>query len=299
MKTSGKSKRLKLNDIVRFFILNQDTLWLQVPAAISYSNSPLSSHAISKKVNIILFIADHSIDINKSNTIPESAKDLLKQMSKMIEELFLENEKSYSRIEVIEPKFINLGVIKNIKHNNKMINSFVGEINQNIALTPAMTHEQLTRAINIGRQTAQAIKRSETELFIARELNPANILSATALSCALLNIPSKYLIEIDAEQIKLIKQALLLHKNQLNSAMEILRHLGSFEIATLTGSYLCCAHMGLPIWVNSFATSVAALITAIICPQAEKWFVYSKVSTNTIHTTVIESLKSKKLFSLM
>ena len=97
---------------------------------------------------------------------------------------------------------------------------------------------------------------------------------------------------------KLIQQALEQHKNKLTSPLEILRCLGSFEIAALTGSYLCCAHIGMPVLIDGIASAIAALITARLCPEAEQWFLYSHASTDPAHKLILKILGAQPLLQL-
>ena len=211
--------------------------------------------------------------------------------------LSYENKVQHIKEKTVQVKIevINLGNTTNLNSITGIINSNIASCTTNFSHTAAMNEQQLAKAINIGRQSAQRIKLREAQLFIACEINNTNTFSAIAITCALFNLAPEQLNEQDTEKNKLIHQALNKHKEQLTSPLETLRCLGSFEIAALTGSYLCCAHMGLPILINGVASSVAALITAKVCPQAEKWFIYSQSSNNTTHAFILESLKANPL----
>lgn len=208
-----------------------------------------------------------------------------------------ENKVQHIKGETVQAKIevINLGNTANLNSITGIINSNIARCTANFSHTAAMNEQQLAKAINIGRQSAQRIKLRGAQLFIASEINNANTFSAIAITCALFNLSPEKLNELDAGKNKLIHEALNKHKDQLTSPLEILRCLGSFEIAALTGSYLCCAHMGMPILINGIASSVAALITTKLCPQAEQWFIYSQSSNNTTHTFILKNLKAKAL----
>lgn len=277
--------------------MNSETLWLQVPAAkkplikqskisatdkleqIAHSLAALQISHIGK-TSIILFVAEHSI------SLASEIKNTLSCGSKV--------EHIMAKTLQTKLEIINLG-------NTTNLNSITGIINSNIPHfypTAAMNEEQLAKAINIGRQSAQRIKLRKEQIFIASEINNANILSAAAITCALFDLPVEQLNEFDREKNKLIDQALNKHEDKLTSPLEILRCLGSFEIAALTGSYLCCAHMGMPILISGVASSVAALITTKLCPQAEQWFLYSQSSNNATHAFILKTLKAKPLLQL-
>lgn len=274
--------------------MNQDTPWLQVPSA------------EMQKINLYNF----STDAEKLDQIAFSLAMLQEceqpYLTKSHITLFVSNqslhiENTLSSIQTINSELvnskveiINLGPQVSLKSDDCVTHSPIGGI---VSQNHAMTREQLAKAINIGRQTAQRIKRKESRLFIASEINNKDTLSAYAMTCALLNINYEELTDISSEH-KIIQQALELHKEQLNSPLDILRCLGNFEIAALTGSYLCCAHMGLPVLVDGFASTLAAFITSQLCPQSERWFIYSRSATGKAHKYLYKRLKAKPILQI-
>lgn len=278
--------------------MNQDTLWLQVPAAkphtvklVEVSTSPDKLKYIAaklaslqgyeypylEKINVILFISENGI--TNQDKFSLTTPELLNKFSAELE-------------------IINLGKKTKLKYLDEITHSTLTTNTTNFNHAPAMSEEQFSRAINIGRQSAQRIHRSGSQIFIAGALNNNNILSTHALTCALLDIKTDELFSINSEQCKLINQALIQHKKQLTSPLEILRHLGSFEISALMGSYLCCAHIGMPVLIDGLSAAIAAFITEKLCPGAEKWFLYSHTSTNPAHQLILKSLGAQPLLQL-
>lgn len=296
--------------------MNKDTLWLQVPAAktqplninvaASYRDKTtkkleaLSARLVTlqnserlstNQTTIILFVADHGIAMDKKlNSIHPVSTTLLKSFSATSDTNHLINKTLNAQLEVI-----NLGTKIKSENIAGIINSKINSSTANICHAPTMNNEQLAKAINTGRQAAQRIKRSGADFFVAREINHANALSALAISSALLDIELDVLSEVEFEEKQVIQQVLALHKTKLTSPLEILRCLGSFEIAALTGSYLCCAHMGFPVLVDGFASAVAALVASRLCHGAEQWFLYSTTPTNSAHKLIFKTLKAQPL----
>ena len=308
-------------------ILNEDTLWLHVPAAephveIHPANLGKPSAPLDKleqiviklaalqgteqpcidQVNIILFAADHGMAIEGISAFPQSVTaEMMTNFAHGSSVTRVLTDKLGTKLEVI-----NLGTVADLESIDGVINSILGPGTANFCREPAMSKEQLSRAINTGRQSAQRIKLCGTQLFICGEMNRRNTTAATAMTCALLDIPPEQLAGIGGEQnekdeahkTKLIRQALTHHKEHLSSPLEILRRLGGFEIAALTGSYLCSAHMGLPVLIDSFTSSVAALTAARLCPGAEQWFLFSQTSTEPGHKIVLDALDAKPLLDI-
>ena len=295
--------------------MNQDTLWLQVPAATSSpvnfveaSTTPNKIEYIATKlaslqgyespyidkVNIILFVADHDIKTQDETPLTQPITyEFLNKFSAASDTSIAIAKNLKANLEII-----NLGTKTNFKYIDGIIHSTLATSTADFLHNPAMSDEQFSRAINIGRQSAQRVHLRGTRLFVASAIRNRNEPSAYALTCALLDVQPEKLVEINSEQYKLIYQALTQHKEQLISPLEILRCLGSFEIAALTGSYLCCAHIGMPVLIDGIASAIAALITARICPEAEQWFLYSHTSADPAHKLILKNLGAQPLLQL-
>ena len=96
----------------------------------------------------------------------------------------------------------------------------------------------------------------------------------------------------------LIRQALAWHRTLLTSPLSILQCLGGFEIAALVGAYLFACQQGLPVLVDGFISTVAALIAVNINANAGAWFIYSHTSHEQGHRRVLEALKAQPLLDL-
>ena len=283
--------------------MNQDTLWLQVPAAkihpvnlVYVSTTPnklehIATKLVSlqgyespylEKINIILFVADHDIE-NRDVTNQDKTPSPQPITSEFLNKLSSTGDTS-------------LTITKKLKTKLEIVN--LGISTANFRHAPAMSDEEFSRAINIGRQSAQRLHLSGVQLFVASTINNNNISYVYALTCALLDVQPEKIVDINSEQYKLIQQALEQHKEQLTTPLEILRSLGSFEIAALTGSYLCCAHIGMPVLIDGLAAAIAALITTRICPEAKQWFLYSYTSTDPVHQLILKNLGAQPLLQL-
>ena len=292
--------------------MNSDTLWLNVPAAKTHSNHSIkNTQALSKlnyiaaklsdlqdtdqpyidETSIILFIADHGVVADGKTSFYEPIT--YEKLNSFNQTKKFTNNKLRPPIPKIE--FINLGTRSNLKYSKGLVHAQLGSNTENFCHSPALSREQLAKAINLGRQTAQRIKLNGNKLFIAKEVNEANILSASAIAVALLDINIEELSFLGTTNMDLICQAIAKHQILLTSPIEIVRHLGSFEITALTGSYLCCAHMGLPILIDGYASTIAALIVSILCPSATPWFLFSQPPSNEIHNIIYQRLSAKPL----
>jgi nicotinate-nucleotide--dimethylbenzimidazole phosphoribosyltransferase len=133
-----------------------------------------------------------------------------------------------------------------------------------------------------------------------------NTTTATAMACALLDLSPEDLAGpgtgLDpagvVRKVEVIRRALAQHRAHLADPIEVLRRLGGFEIAALAGSYLSCAQRGLPVLVDGFIASVAALVVERLCERARKWFLFAHTSAEPGHRRVLEALNGQPLLDL-
>ncbi|MDD2892928.1 MAG: nicotinate-nucleotide--dimethylbenzimidazole phosphoribosyltransferase [Halothiobacillaceae bacterium] len=176
----------------------------------------------------------------------------------------------------------------------------------NIAREPAMSEAQLDAALNAGQRAVQRALSAQADLFIGGEMGIGNTTSSSAMACALTQYrPTKLTgpgTGLDSagiqHKIAVIEQALALHRSALSSPRQILRHLGGFEIAALTGAYLACASHGLPAVIDGIISSVAALCAERLMPGASAWWFYGHQSPEPAHAVILAALNAQPLLNL-
>jgi nicotinate-nucleotide--dimethylbenzimidazole phosphoribosyltransferase len=89
-----------------------------------------------------------------------------------------------------------------------------------------------------------------------------------------------------------------LHQNFLENPLKVLQYLGGFEIAALLGAYIFSAQQGLPVLIDGFICSVAALLAVKINPETKSWFFYAHRSQEKGHQIVLEQLQASPLLDL-
>jgi len=101
-----------------------------------------------------------------------------------------------------------------------------------------------------------------------------------------------------SNKAQVIQRALKYHEGQLNQPIDVLLRLGGFEIAALAGAYLRCAQLAIPVLVDGFISSVAALLANRLCPAALDWFWFGHLSAEPAHQMVLEALTAQPILQL-
>ena len=169
-----------------------------------------------------------------------------------------------------------------------------------------MTVEKLTLAMRAGREAAERAKLHGAQLFIGGDMGIGNTTSATALACAILDKPAVELTGpgtgLDsagvAKKAAVIERALSLHQQDTVGPLELLRTLGGFEIVALVAAYVRCAQLALPVLIDGFICSAAALVATRLSPDAHQWWFYAHTSAEPGHVAMMQALHARPLLNL-
>jgi len=196
---------------------------------------------------------------------------------------------------------LNLGTVAELESIENVTDKRIAAGTANFCNEPAMTPEQLGEALAAGADAAQVAKQNNAQLFIGGEMGIAN---TTAAACIASRLLSKYPHQmagpgtgLDAAQVQhkagVIERALAKHPT--NDQLEILRSFGGFEIAGLVGAYIACAQLGIPVLIDGYIATAAALVAVGINASIIPWLIASHRSAEPAHIMMLEELQLEPL----
>lgn len=254
------------------------------------------------RIHISVFAADHGIVAEGVSAFPQAVTgEMIRNFARggaAISVLAQELEASLT--------VINMGSVNEIEPLSGVKDKRIAAGTKNFVHEAAMTIEQCQQAITLGREHVEQQLKSGIEIFVAGEMGIGNTTSAAAIATALLNINVKNLsgpgTGLDASGVThkatVIEQAINTHHDKISTPLAILQYLGGFEIAALVGCYLACGKQGLPVIIDGYISSVAALLAESISPNTKNWFIYSHNSAEPGHQHVLTALNAKPLLDI-
>ncbi len=254
------------------------------------------------RVHITVFAADHGVAAEGVSAFPQAVTaEMIRNFSRGGAAIAVAARALGARLEVV-----NLGTVTDPGPLPGVVDLALGRGTANFTRVPAMEPEQLGAALEAGRRAARAAHRAGAQLFIGGEMGIGNTTTAAALACALLEVDPGTMAGpgtgLDAAGVArkagVIRRALEQHRRHLDDPREVLRRLGGFELAALAGAYVACAQAGLPVLVDGFIASVAALAAVRLNPGAGRWLLHSHVSAEPGHRRVLEALDAAPLLDL-
>lgn len=254
------------------------------------------------KISITVFAADHGVVAEGVSAFPQSVTAaMVANFARGGAAISVLARQLNAGLEVV-----NLGTVDALDALAGVISTRLGPGTANFTQIAAMTEEQLTGALDAGRQSVLRARNAGAELFIGGEMGIGNTTAAAALGCALLAAAPMLLAGpgtgLDnagvARKAAVITRALALHQSECGDALQALRRLGGFEIAALVGSYLACAQTGLPVLIDGFIATIAALVAVRINPAAADWSFYAHASAEPGHARVLAALHAQPLLDI-
>ena len=96
----------------------------------------------------------------------------------------------------------------------------------------------------------------------------------------------------------MIEQALLLNRPDATRPLDVLAKLGGLEIAGLVGLVLGAAQARIPVVVDGFIATAAALVAVELCPPARGYLIAAHRSVEIGHQAALQRLELEPLFAL-
>ena len=147
---------------------------------------------------------------------------------------------------------------------------------KNIAAGPAMTRGEAVRAIKYGMELVREYRDRGFRLLATGEMGIGNTTTSSAVATALLHLPVEAVTGRGAglsdaglaRKQDAVRRALQINHPDADDALDVLAKLGGFDIAGMAGIFLGGALYRVPVLIDGFISSIAALIAARLCPRA-------------------------------
>ena len=253
-----------------------------------------------EQVWITVFAADHGVVVEGVSAFPQAVTaEMVRNFARGGAAISVLAREWGARLDVV-----NVGTAQPLEELPGVLDARVGPGTANFVHEPAMSVEQLHDALMAGHHAADRAAINGAQLFIGGEMGIGNTTSAAAIACSLLGRPAAQLAGpgTGLDTVGVTRKALAIEralaKLRSDKPLEALQRLGGFEIAALTGAYLRCGQLGLPVLVDGFIATVAVLVAVRLRPELACWLFYAHCSAEPGHRRLLEALDAKPLLDL-
>ena len=211
----------------------------------------------------------------------------------------------FARIVGAHLKVFDLGMIEPVDHS-AIINKRIRPGTANMAKGPAMERNEAVQAIETGIQAVFDAADSGYRMVAPGEVGIGNTTSASAVLAALEGLSPSLTTGRGAGlddaglsgKIEVVKRAIATNKPDPTDAVDIISKVGGLDIAGMTGIYLGAANKRIPVVIDGFISSVAALAAVKLNPLSLEYMFPSHLSAEKGGGPALERLGLKPCFNL-
>lgn len=176
----------------------------------------------------------------------------------------------------------------------------------NFTKGPAMSREEAIQALEVGIEMATQEIRNGADILATGDMGIAN----TTPSSALLAVFGGFSpVEVSGlgtgiknkaieNKVQAIAKAIVVNEPDPKDAIDVLAKLGGLEIAGLAGVILGAAAHRVPVVIDGFISSAAALVASRIEPKSVKFMIPSHCSAEKAHRIMLETIGLKPLLDM-
>ncbi len=244
------------------------------------------------KKALVIMCADHGV-------LEEGVSQSPVEVTAIVAENFMTMEASASimaRRAGVDVFPVDIGVAQ----DTKIINRKIAYGTNNMAKGCAMTREQAVKGIEVGIQMVEELKQKGYRIICTGEMGVGNTTATSAMAAVMLNESVETVTGRGSgltdqgleKKIQVIKKVLDFHNGSMDKEdpIDILSHVGGYEIAGMAGLYIGGAACGLPVVVDGVISAVAALTAVRIDPRVKDYIMPSHVSKEPAGHLLLEAL---------
>lgn len=254
------------------------------------------------KKAVLLFAGDHGVVEEKVSAYP---KEVTAEMVRN----FLHGGAAINVLAKqggIDVRVIDIGVDHDFGKLPGLIDRKVARGTGNIRRGRAMSRREALSAIAVGCDLAEEEARRGTNLLGTGEMGIGNTTPSSAITALLTASPIEAVTGrgtgIDEPTLRLkravIQEALRVNRPNPDDPIDILAKVGGYEIAGIVGLLLGAAARRIPVVVDGFISTAAALIAVAVAPEVKEYLVAAHRSAESGHRIALAKLGLDPLLDL-
>jgi nicotinate-nucleotide--dimethylbenzimidazole phosphoribosyltransferase len=201
---------------------------------------------------------------------------------------------------------VDMGVDYNFDPLEGLLQKKVGPGTGNIAKGPAMSREEAIRCLETGIELAAFCRDSGIDLVGTGDMGIANTTPSAAIAAVFTGLRVAEVThrgtgiddEALARKVGVIEKALQVNSPDSKDPVDVLAKVGGFEIGGIAGLVLGCASVGLPVVVDGFISTAAALIASELHPGVRDYIFAAHQSVEIGHRHMLERIGQRSILNL-
>jgi len=192
---------------------------------------------------------------------------------------------------------VDVGINGDVRHPD-LIERKVRRGTANMCAGPAMTREEALRSLAVGAEVAGMLADRGVALIAAGEMGIGNTTPSAAIAAVLAGAPVDAVVGrgtgLDDKGLSVkrdaVRRAIEVNRPNPEDPVDVMAKVGGLEIAALAGLMLGAAANRIPVVIDGFISSAAALAAVRLCPAVQACLIASHMSEERGHAVVLEAL---------
>ena len=246
-----------------------------------------------EKKGLVIFCADNGV-------VQEGVTQTGQEVTAIVAENFTKNAASVcmmSKVAGVDVFPVDIGMIRDVPAVTRPEYK-VAYGTRDMAQGPAMTREQAEQAVLTGIRIAGELVEKGYDILATGEMGIGNTTTSSAVVSVLLGKDPEEVTGRGAglsteglcRKVEVIREAIRINAPDKTDVLDVLAKVGGYDIAGLTGVFLGGAVYGIPIVIDGFISSAAALCAARMEPDALGYMIASHRSGEPAGGMVLDAL---------
>ena len=251
---------------------------------------------------VIIMAADHGVAVEGVSAYPaEVTRQMVLNFVRGGAAINVLAHQARARVTVVD-----IGVAAEFEPLPGLVRHKVRCGTRNLAQGPALTLEEARQAIQVGVDVLEAEAAQGLDIVATGDMGIGNTTPSSAIVAVMTGLPIPQLVgrgtgidDLGLERkIRIIEQALSVNQPDAQDTMDVLQKVGGLEIAGLAGVMIAAARRRIPVVVDGFVSTAAALIAVGLAPAVRDYLIGAHRSVEIGHQAMLRYLNLIPLLDL-
>ncbi|MFD0987047.1 nicotinate-nucleotide--dimethylbenzimidazole phosphoribosyltransferase [Methyloligella solikamskensis] len=255
------------------------------------------------KISIVLFAGDHGVTAQGVSPYPsEVTVQMLQNFTQGGAAISVLARELNASLEVVDAGSLAEADLQGVVADKPRSGT------RDFSAEPALTADELAHALAAGQRAVGRALKASPDILVLGEMGIGNTTAAAAIAAALLDLAPLEIVGAGAgldddgirRKASIIADALERHGLVPSGIppLAVLEAVGGLEIAALAGAMIAAAQARIPVLVDGFIVTAAALAAVRINPSCRDWLIFSHRSFERGHQIVLDALDAEPLLDL-
>ncbi len=205
-----------------------------------------------------------------------------------------------------EVRVVDMGVDHIFEDAKGLIKRKIGMGTRNMAVGPAMTREECIKAVEIGIELTKGAVEEGVDILGTGDMGIGNTTPSSAITAVLTGRPVAYVTgrgtgitdETYRHKMRVIDLSITVNRPDPSDPLDVLTKVGGYEIAGIAGLIIGASAHRIPVVIDGFISSAAALTAVSLKREIAQYLFASHLSVEKGHQVILERIGLNPLLDL-